>query len=118
MYHVLGLAYYTFTAPKWGLQTYLSERYNLPDMLDYIQRYRITELLLVPPILVATAKHPSVRDGTCDISSVRKVVAGAAPIGMEVTQQFEELWNGTVKVRQAWGMSEYVNSHTRPPLSL
>ncbi|KEF56374.1 uncharacterized protein A1O9_07955 [Exophiala aquamarina CBS 119918] len=106
MYHALGLVYYIFFAPKWGLETYLMERYNLPDMLDHIQRFKITELVLVPPILVAMAKHPSVRDGTCDISSVRKVVAGAAPIGMEVTKQFEELWNGKVLVRQAWGMSE------------
>lgn len=106
MYHALGLCYYNFTAAKWGIQTYLMERYNLADMLSHIQRFRITELVLVPPMLVAMAKHPSVRDGTCDISSVRKVVAGAAPIGMEVTQQFEELWAGKVKVRQAWGMSE------------
>ena len=85
------------------------ERYSLSDMLDHIQSFKVTELLLVPPILVAMAKHPSVRDGTCDISSVRKVVAGAAPIGMEVTQQFEELFKRKVKVRQAWGMSEYVS---------
>ncbi|OAL26616.1 hypothetical protein AYO20_10040 [Fonsecaea nubica] len=106
MYHALGLCYYTFTAPKWGLETYLMERFNLADFLDHIHTFKITELVLVPPMLVAMAKHPSVRDGTCDISSVRKVAAGAAPIGMEVTQQFEELWNGRVRVRQAWGMSE------------
>jgi hypothetical protein len=30
---------------------------------------------------------------------------------MEITQQFEELWpRGEVRVRQAWGMSEYVIS--------
>ncbi|KAI1616255.1 hypothetical protein EDD36DRAFT_130954 [Exophiala viscosa] len=106
LYHALGLMYYSFTAPKWGIQTFLMERYNLSDMLDHIQSFKITELLLVPPILVAMAKHPSVRDGSYDISSVRKVVAGAAPIGMEVTQQFEELFKAKVKVRQAWGMSE------------
>ncbi|KIW37915.1 uncharacterized protein PV06_09893 [Exophiala oligosperma] len=106
MYHVLGLHYYTFTAPKWGIRTVLMERYNLPDMLDHIQRFKITDLLLVPPILVAMAKHPSVRDGTCDVSSVQRVIAGAAPIGMEVTKQFEELFGGRLKVRQAWGMSE------------
>lgn len=106
LYHALGLVHFSFTAPKWGIQTFLMERYNLADMLGHIQRFQITEMILVPPILVAMAKHPSVRDGSCDISSVTKVVAGAAPIGMEVTQQFEELWKGAVRVRQAWGMSE------------
>lgn len=106
MYHALGLCYYVFTAPKWGLQTYLMEKFNLAEMLDHIQRFKVTELILVPPMLVAMAKHPSVRDGSSDISSIKKVVAGAAPIGMEVTQQFEDLWQGRLKVRQAWGMSE------------
>ncbi|OAP60575.1 hypothetical protein AYL99_05577 [Fonsecaea erecta] len=106
MYHALGLLYYSFTTPKWGIETYVMERWNLADFLSHVQRFRITELVLVPPMLVALAKHPAVRDGTCDLSSVRKVAAGAAPIGMEVTQQFEELWDGRLKVRQAWGMSE------------
>lgn len=106
MYHALGLGYYIFFAPRFGLKTYLMERYNLTDMLDHIQKFKITELVLVPPILVAMAKHPAIRDGTYNITSVTKVVAGAAPIGMEVTKQFEELWSGKLLVRQAWGMSE------------
>ena len=84
MYHGLGLVYYGFVAPKVGLQTYLMERYNLEEMLSCIDRFKITELLLVPPILLAMAKHPSTRK--YDLSSIRKVTAGAAPIGMEVTQ--------------------------------
>ena len=51
MYHALGLCYYTFTAPKWGLETYVMERFNLADMLNHIQRFKITELVLVPPML-------------------------------------------------------------------
>ena len=106
MYHALGLCYFGLTALKWRLEAYMMERFNLADMLDHIQRFKITELILVPPMLVAMAKHPSVRDGTIDLSSVRKVLAGAAPVGLEITQQFEQLWNGKIRVRQAWGMSE------------
>lgn len=110
MYHGLGLVYYVFVACKANLQTYLMQRYNLKDMLSYIERFRITELLLVPPMVLAMAKHPSTRNGDYDLRSVRKVIAGAAPLGMEITQQFEEIWSGRVRVRQAWGMSEYVNN--------
>lgn len=107
MYHGLGLVYYVFVAAISGIQTYMMQRYNLQDMLSNIECFRVTELLLVPPILVAMAKHPAARNGQYDLSSIRKVIAGAAPLGMEVTQQFEELWSGRVRVRQAWGMSEY-----------
>lgn len=106
MYHGLGLAYYTITVPKSGMQTYMMERYRLEDMLDHIQKYKISELLLVPPILVAISKHSDVQQGKYNLDSVKKVVAGAAPIGMEISQEFEKIFSGRLKVRQGWGMSE------------
>ena len=63
-------------------------------MLRCIDKFKITELLLVPPMVVNLAKHPDARNGKYDLESVRKVVAGAAPLGREVTEQFEELWKG------------------------
>lgn len=108
LYHGLGLMYYTWVAPKRGLRVYLMERFNLLEMVEYIQRYRITELLMVPPVVLAMSQHPLIKGGKYDLSSIVKVVCGAAPLGMETTIQFEKLWpNGAVKVRQAWGMSEY-----------
>lgn len=109
MYHGLGLVYYIFVTPKLGCETYLMDRYDLESMLYFIDHFKITDLLLVPPIVTAMAKHSSARNGRYDLSSIRKVVAGAAPLGMEITRQFEELWSGSVRVRQAWGMSEYVS---------
>lgn len=107
MYHGLGLMYYAWVAPKRGLRVYLMDRFNLMDMLKNIQRFRITELLMVPPVVVAMAKSPLLQSGAYDLSSVRSVICGAAPLGMEVTVQFERLWpKGNVRVRQAWGMSE------------
>jgi 4-coumarate--CoA ligase len=107
MYHGLGLIYFVFVSIKSGAQSYIMERYNLQHTLECIQKFRITELVLVPPIVLAMAKHPSTRNGDYDLSSVRRVLAGAAPLGMEVTQQFEEIWKGKVRVRQAWGLTEY-----------
>ncbi|KAJ9612213.1 hypothetical protein H2200_003810 [Cladophialophora chaetospira] len=107
MYHGLGLVYFVFVATKARLQSYIMQRYNLQDMLFCIDHFKITELLLVPPMVVALAKHPAARNGDYNLSSVRKVVAGAAPLGMEVTKQCEELWSGRLRIRQAWGMSEF-----------
>jgi 4-coumarate--CoA ligase len=107
MYHGLGLIYFVFVSIKSGAQSYIMERYNLQHTLECIQKFRITELILVPPIVLAMAKHPSIRNGDYDLSSVKRVLAGAAPLGMEVTQQFEEIWKGKVRVRQAWGLTEY-----------
>lgn len=106
MSHALALIYFVFVATTNRLESYVMPRYNLEDMLMYIERFKITELVLVPPIVLAIAKSPSVRRGDYDLSSVRRVLSGSAPLGAELTEQFEELWSGKVRIRQAWGMSE------------
>lgn len=107
MYHALGLIYYGFVAPKRELQVYLMERYELYESMNNVQRFRITELVMVPPMLVGMAKAPRSRSLQYDFSSVNKILCGAAPAGIEVSKLFEELLpNGLIKVRQAWGMSE------------
>ena len=97
-YHGLGLLYYGLMAPKFRVKVYVMERYSVMEMLEYIERFAVTELLLVPPMLVALAKHPDARSGKYNLKSVSKVVVGAAPLGREVTEQFEELWHGTYSI--------------------
>lgn len=106
MYHGLGLVYYCFIGPSAGLKAWIQPRFNLEEMLESIERYKITELLLVPPILLMMAQSPLCKQGKYDLSSIKKVVAGAAPLGLQLTQDFEELWSGKLRVHQAWGMSE------------
>ena len=104
MYHALGLTFYNFVSPKAGIQVYLMERWNLEEVLDHIQHFKISELVMVPPMILGIAKYPKIRD--YDLSSIRKVQVGAAPLGLELTAQFESIWDGRVRIRQVWGMSE------------
>ena len=90
-------------------------------MLGHIQKYKITDLTMVPPIAVALAKHPSVKD--YDLSSVQTLGSGAAPLSREVCAEVEQLWTdrpvnvkqvslALVRYRfpanhcQGWGMTE------------
>ena len=41
-----------------------------------------TSLQLVPPVMVLLAKHPKVAE--YDLSSVKKVICGAAPLSKEI----------------------------------
>ncbi|MEM1273187.1 MAG: AMP-binding protein [Pseudomonadota bacterium] len=56
-------------------------RFDLPQFLELIQTYRATRLYIVPPVALALAKHPLVDD--YDVSSVRTIFSGAAPLGPE-----------------------------------
>lgn len=74
-------------------------------MLAYTQQFRITEFLLVPPIFVALAKHPDVKN--YDLSSVEQVGCGAAALSREVCEEVEKLWpDGKINIKQGWEMTE------------
>ncbi|KAK5054520.1 hypothetical protein LTR84_001411 [Exophiala bonariae] len=108
MYHGLGLLTFATMAPYYRRPTVIMKRYSLLGMLENIQRFQITELMLVPPILVAMANSPEARMGSYDLSSIRKVSVGAAPLSREKCEELETLWpKGHVNVKQGWGMTEF-----------
>ncbi len=60
-------------------------KFELVPFLEVIQKYKVSWAHLVPPIILALAKHPMV--SKYDISSLRSVVSGAAPLGAELQQE-------------------------------
>jgi acyl-CoA synthetase (AMP-forming)/AMP-acid ligase II len=57
-------------------------RFDLEQVLEAVQRYRITFANVVPPLVLALAKHPVVEK--YDLSSLHTVFSGAAPLGEPV----------------------------------
>ncbi|KAH6625260.1 hypothetical protein C7974DRAFT_413788 [Boeremia exigua] len=105
MYHAMAQAVFCVNAAKERIPVYMMPKFDFLEMLTYVQKYRVSDLVLVPPVLVAMAKHPATRK--FDLSSVEHVSSGAAPLGREASQEFEKLWaNGQVNVKQGWGMTE------------
>ena len=109
MYHGLGLLFYSTVAPYRRLPCYLMKKYSLQALLGNIERFKITDLMLVPPMVVSIAKSADARSGAYDLSSVRRVSAGAAPLSRQMCAVFESIWPaGQINVKQGWGMTEYV----------
>jgi 4-coumarate--CoA ligase len=77
-------------------------RFDLADFLGAIARHRVTFAFIAPPIAVALAKHPAVDD--YDLSSLRTVFSGAAPLDGELGQALADRLG--VTVLQGYGMSE------------
>lgn len=105
MYHGYGFLWFGTLAAYCRTSNYIMKRFNLLSMLSNIQRFRITELTLAPPILVMMAKSLDARK--FDLSSVRKLQAGAAPLSREMCAELETLWPpGQINFKQGWGMTE------------
>ncbi|KAG6333812.1 hypothetical protein ID866_5272, partial [Astraeus odoratus] len=78
-------------------------RFNFLDFLRSITKYRITHLMLVPPQVVTFCKHPAVSHH--DLSHVRYVTSGAAPLSWEVMNQLVEVFPNA-SIGQSYGPVE------------
>lgn len=105
LYHAMSQTINIACALLRGVPVYMMKKFDFIQMLEYVQKYRITTLTLVPPIVNMLAKHPVVKK--YDLSSVEGAGSGAAPLGWEVSMAFNNLWpDGQVKITQGWGMTE------------
>jgi 4-coumarate--CoA ligase len=87
---ILGQTFFISIGPKIGVPTYIMPKFDFFKMLEHIQAFKITNLTLAPPIAVAIAKHPTVKN--YDLSSIRTAGSGAAPLSQSVAEEVNNLW--------------------------
>ncbi|KAK6516796.1 hypothetical protein TWF506_006682 [Arthrobotrys conoides] len=103
MYHAYGMAAFVLQSAKQGIRVYVMPKFDFVEYLKCIEKYRVTSISAVPPIIVAFAKHPAV-DKT-DLSSVKSIGCGAAPLSAETAIAAEAKFNN-VRILQGYGLSE------------
>jgi acyl-CoA synthetase (AMP-forming)/AMP-acid ligase II len=67
-----------------GATLVMMPRFDLEQFLTILQDYRVTRAFLVPPIVLALAKHPLV--DRFNLSSLKFINSGAAPLGAELEE--------------------------------
>ena len=105
MYHAYAQTIFSAGGPARRVPVYVMHKFDFQKMLEHVQNFRITELSLVPPIVVAMTKSPLIRQ--YDLSSVQFAGSGAAPLGAEISEEFSKLWPpGQMNLKQGYGMTE------------
>ncbi|KAK3831028.1 MAG: hypothetical protein J3R72DRAFT_469082 [Linnemannia gamsii] len=102
LYHIYGLMNCLHISLITGTETVIMSKFDLPSFLQNIQKYRVTNTFIVPPVALALAKHPMVLD--YDLKSLRHLACGAAPLPKDLCQRIEERLG--VYCRQGFGMTE------------
>jgi acyl-CoA synthetase (AMP-forming)/AMP-acid ligase II len=101
-FHIYGLTAIGLLGLWSGATMIVMPRFELEPYLDLVARHRASLLHVVPPLVLALAKHPSVGDR--DFSSIRKLFSGAAPLGANVIEQCMQRV-GCI-VQQGYGLTE------------
>lgn len=81
-FHIYGLTVLLNLALGERARLVTMPKFDLAEFLRITQDHRCTYLFIAPPIAVALAKHPLVDQ--YDLSSVRAVLSGAAPLDGEL----------------------------------
>ncbi|KAI5307497.1 hypothetical protein KEM55_008148 [Ascosphaera atra] len=104
LYHAMGQVGTIGVALSIGAEVYMMPKFNFEEYLRNIERFRIGQMVLVPPMAVALTRSPFLKK--IDLSSIERVNCGAAPLGLEVTREVEALFGHRLFLRQGWGLSE------------
>ncbi|XP_052181098.1 4-coumarate--CoA ligase 2 [Diospyros lotus] len=86
-----------------GAAILIMQKFEIGSFLELIQRYKVTIGPVVPPIVLAIAKSPVVDN--YDLSSIRTVMSGAAPLGKELEDTVRAKFPNA-KLGQGYGMTE------------
>jgi acyl-CoA synthetase (AMP-forming)/AMP-acid ligase II len=101
-FHIYGMTCLLNGALYRGGTCISMPRFDLEMFLSLIQQHKVTNLLVVPPIMLALAKHPLVDN--YDLSSVTMMTSGAAPMSVAIAELCAARLSCIVK--QGYGMSE------------
>jgi acyl-CoA synthetase (AMP-forming)/AMP-acid ligase II len=101
-YHIYGMVVVMSGALRAGATTVTMPKFELEHFLELLQEHRVSTAYLVPPIVLALAKHPIVDQ--YDLSSLSDILSGAAPLPEPVAKACIDRHG--VTLRQGYGLTE------------
>jgi acyl-CoA synthetase (AMP-forming)/AMP-acid ligase II len=101
-FHIYGMQVIMNLGLRQGATVVTMPRFDLDQFLSLIEEHGVTNAYVVPPIALALAKHPAVDEH--DVSSLRMIMSGAAPLGAELSDAVEK--RTAASTIQGYGLTE------------
>ncbi|KAF2167482.1 hypothetical protein M409DRAFT_66041 [Zasmidium cellare ATCC 36951] len=102
LFHIYGLTGVLHYSLHQGIELFILPTFTLSAFLNLVQTHRITYNNVVPRIILALAKDPSVAN--YDLSSLKMLVSAAAPLTKDLVDLLYDRLK--IPVKQAFGLSE------------
>lgn len=104
MFHAAAVPMAHFSTLKSGSTSYIMRRFGLEAFLDALEKYQITDLVCVPPIVIAVVMSPL--NKKYSLKSVKTATCGAAPLDKGSQGRLQRLLSPNASFTQLWGMTE------------
>jgi len=101
-FHIYALTTIMLRCLKTGVEILLRPRFDVEATLSDIERKRATRFPGVPTMWIALAAYPGIERR--DLSSLRSIGSGGAPMPVEVAARLEQLTGH--RLGGGWGMTE------------
>ncbi len=110
-FHIYGMQVLMNAALAYGGKVITMPRFDLEQFLTLASENRVKRAFVVPPVVLALAKHPLV--DKFDLSALESLFSGAAPLGAELASEAGARLG--CEVVQGYGMTELSPvSHATP----
>ncbi|BAT91202.1 hypothetical protein LR48_Vigan08g199000 [Vigna angularis] len=103
LFHIFAMHIVMMCGMRAGSAILLIEKFEMRALLQAIERHRVTVAILVPPLVVALTKNSAVEE--YDLSSIRMVMSGAAPLGLQAEEALRNRLPHAI-IGQGYGMTE------------
>lgn len=101
-FHIYGLTCILHHALYRGFNCVVMPKFDIESWCRIVQDHKITFGYVVPPVVLLLSKHPCVEK--YDLSTLRMMNSGAAPLTKELVEALHARTN--LKVKQGYGLSE------------
>ncbi|GFQ00215.1 4-coumarate--coa ligase-like 7 [Phtheirospermum japonicum] len=103
LFHVFGLVAIMYAQLQRGNAVVSMSKFDLELILKTVEQYGVTHMWVVPPVVLGLAKSPVVKK--YNLSTLKQIGSGAAPLGRELMQDCAKNFPQAVVV-QGYGMTE------------
>jgi acyl-CoA synthetase (AMP-forming)/AMP-acid ligase II len=112
-FHIYGQTVVLNLGLAQGATIVTMPRFDLDGLLEILERHEVTWLHVAPPVVLALATAPQVEGR--DLSALKMVISGAAPLDEDLARRAEERIGAPI--RQGYGMTELSPVSHKSPLA-
>jgi acyl-CoA synthetase (AMP-forming)/AMP-acid ligase II len=112
-FHIYGQTVVLNLGLAQGATIVTMPRFDLERLLEIVEEHRVTWLHIVPPVVLAFANAPQVEGR--DLSTLKMVISGAAPLDAELARRAEARIGAPI--RQGYGLTELSPVSHKSPIA-